>query len=139
VGPAARFAFINALACDGHGHAYVADDVDLRIVDLATFAVTTIANVRPPQDYSEGGNGPGIAVGPDGVVYMPGEPGTIMQMVPGVTQPSILAGAVGVLAVRPGMLPAAVSAPTYMAVTATGDLVTVDSNESSVLRVRNAP
>jgi DNA-binding beta-propeller fold protein YncE len=76
-GEAARFRFPRDLAVDGHGHLYVADTNNhrVRMIDLATHVVTTVAGskrglVDGPGKEARFDDPWGLAASPDGVVYV---------------------------------------------------------------------
>jgi len=76
-GAAARFAFVAAIAADGHGNLYVADGPTIRKVTIPDGIVTTLAGMASAPDSVDGTGSAarfyspeGIAIGGDGNVYV---------------------------------------------------------------------
>jgi DNA-binding beta-propeller fold protein YncE len=132
------------IAADGHGHLFVADDLNetVRAIDLATRAVTTLAG-RPtaPGNADGAGNGArfhypmGIATDGLGDVFVADSYNHVVRWIdaPRAEVRTFLGGG-DTFGVRLGPLPAQLARPSALALTPSGAVLVASENAILIAR-----
>ncbi|HLK37999.1 MAG TPA: hypothetical protein VKU41_14660 [Polyangiaceae bacterium] len=143
VGAKASFYGPLGIAGDGRGHLFVADNLNhtLRAIDVATGAVSTLAGQMQIQgsDDGTGSNArfrfpTGVAADGLGNVFVSDSNNTIRHVVASTGAVTTVVGNLQGAGVMLGPLPAQLTQPSAIALTATGDLLIVSENAVLVAR-----
>lgn len=140
------FLFPSAMVLDGAGHLYVAEALnnDIRVVDVATGVVTTLAGDATTAGSLDGAGAAarfydpaGLALNGAGSLYVADRGNhTVRQIEIATGVVTTLVGQPHRWGVRPGALPGGLNGPSGLAVGADGALFVADRNENALLVVR---
>lgn len=146
VGSAARFFEPRDVAVDGTGNLFIADYANhtIRKIEIATGSVSTLAGLARQSGGNDGSsttarfNYPsGLAMDREGNLLVADSGNhTIRKIVLATSEVSTLVGVSTRAKVSPGPLPAGLTTPVGLAVSASGEIFLTDWDENAVLAVR---